>query len=74
MTNFTTKYASYVGAREGVGVELYEDDRVVLQVYRDDETQDVSIVTVGEAQIPVEVVTAFIQAALVDLASWHTGS
>jgi hypothetical protein len=73
MTNYSTKYASYVGSRDGVGVELYDqDDRLVLQVYRDDETQEVSVVTTDEVEIPVDVVTGFIQRALSDLASWPT--
>ncbi|WP_416393632.1 MULTISPECIES: hypothetical protein [unclassified Curtobacterium] len=73
MTNYSTKYASYVGSRDGVGVELYDlNDRLVLQVYRDDETQKVSVVTIDEAEIPVDVVMGFIQSALSELANWPT--
>lgn len=73
MTNYSTRCASYVGSRDGVEVELYDqNDRLVPQVYRDDETQEVSVVTIDEVEIPVDVVTGFVQSALSELANWPT--
>jgi len=74
MTDRRIMYASSVGEKEGVGVELWNADRsVILEVFRNDITGDISFTATGPCVLPLDEVLAFLDKATADIEAWPSG-
>jgi len=74
MTDRRIMYASSVGEREGVGVELWNADRsVILEVFRNDITGDISFTATGPCSLPLDEVLAFLDKATAEIEVWPSG-
>lgn len=53
--------ASYVsGDRDGIGVEIYRDDKLIVEIFRDD-TKRTRTVTLFQQDIPLDLIEESIQ-------------